>query len=298
MSLNARTADIAHVMDQLPPEQKAMLDHRADQLQAVLGKVLDRDSPTAMHVKNWLNGTWLGHPLHPALTDIPIGAWCTGAFLDLAGLAEAADAAYAVSILGAIPTALSGAADWHDVAGEPRRTGLVHALLNSVGVGFKLASLCARRGNQRTLGVMLSTAGLSCAAVSAWLGGHLVYTLGTGVSRTAFEPLVEDFTAVAHADAVDSGRLVPAEVDVDGARVSLVLFKQGQSLTAINATCTHAGGNLAEGRLVDSDCVECPLHGSRFSLADGSVRQGPASIPAFQFDVRARNGNIEVRRQR
>ncbi len=91
---------------------------------------------------------------------------------------------------------------------------------------------------------------------------------------------------------------MPGEVELDGTKVPLVLFKQDDAISAIGATCTHAGGNLAEGELVDGDCVACPLHASSFSLVDGSVRRGPASVPAPLYEVRAREGQIEVRRQR
>jgi nitrite reductase/ring-hydroxylating ferredoxin subunit/uncharacterized membrane protein len=283
--------------DDLTPAQKTTLDEWSNQLQHLLNTVVDRGGPTTLHLKNLLNGTWLGHPLHPALTDVPIGAWCTGALLDLVGSEDAADAAHLIGVLGAVPTAMAGVADRSNLSDEPRRTGLIHALLNSVGLGLMVGSLVARRrSTHRGLGILLSTAGLSCAAVSAWLGGRLVYVLGTGVSRTAFEEPVADFTVVATESSVRPGELVGAEIDRDGQKIPIVLFKQGGEITAISATCTHVGGNLAEGTLVDGDCVECPWHGSRFSLVDGSVRQGPAIVPAWRFEVRIRNGNVEVRR--
>jgi len=292
------TTDLTRVVDNLTFEQKETLDHYADQLQKLIDRLVDRGGAPAQQLKNLLNGTWLGHPLHPVLTDVPLGAWFSAALLDLVGAQAAADAAYTVGVLGAVPTAWSGAADWDNLEGEPRRTGLVHAFLNSTGTVLIVSSLVARRTRHRSLGVLLSTAGLSCTAVAAWLGGRLVFALGTGVARTAFEPLVEEFSAVAPASAVDEGRLVPAEVDVEGTKVPLVLFKQGQSVSAIAATCTHAGANLADGKVVEEACVECPWHGSRFSMVNGSVRRGPASVPVPVFEVRVRDGQIEVRRQR
>ncbi len=291
------TTDITRVVGSLTSEQKETLDHYADQLQHLLDTLVSRGGAPAQRLKDCLNGTWLGHPLHPALTDIPLGAWLSAAVLDVVGAQHAADAAYTVGVLGVAPTALSGVADWDNLEGEPRRTGLVHAVLNSMATLLIVSSLVARRRRHRGLGLLLSTAGLSCTGLAAWLGGRLVYTLGTGVARTAFEPPVEDFTPVAAASAVEEGRLVPATVDVDGTTVPLVLFKRGDSISAIGATCTHAGANLAEGQLVDGECVACPAHGSRFGLADGRVRRGPASIPASVFEVRVRDGQIEVRRQ-
>ena len=289
--------DVTHVMDTLSPDQNQKLDRWSDQLQELVRVGVEQGGPAARRMKNWLNGVWLGHPLHPALTDVAVGAWSTGALLDLVGARGAADAAMTVGVLGAVPTALAGAADWSDTSGESRRTGLVHALLNSAGLVFMVGSLFARRADRRALGIGLSTAGLCLSGISAWLGGHLVFGIGTNVSRAAFEPTVDEFQVVARADAVEPGKLFAAEVNVDGLKVPLVLLKNGASIMALSGTCTHWGGSLAEGKLIDGDCVECPLHGSQFSMADGSVRQGPASISAHVFEARVSSGNIEVRRR-
>src|SRR5690349_5936897 len=119
--------DVTRVMDALGPEQTETLDHWADQLQELLNTAVSQGGPAARRVKNWLNGVWLGHALHPALTDVPIGAWCAGAMLDLVGASREADAAMTVGVLAAVPTALAGAADWADASEEPRRIGLIHA---------------------------------------------------------------------------------------------------------------------------------------------------------------------------
>jgi nitrite reductase/ring-hydroxylating ferredoxin subunit/uncharacterized membrane protein len=289
--------DVTHVMDSLSPEQNQMLDSWSEGLQKVLATGVEQGGPAARRFKNWLNGVWLGHPLHPALTDAAIGAWFTGAFLDVVGARGAADAAMTAGVLSAVPTAMAGAADWSDTSEEARRAGLVHALLNSVGLVFMIGSLFARRTERRALGIGLSTTALILTSISAWLGGHLVFILGTNVSRTAFEPTVDEFQAVARADALEQGKLVGAEVTVQGTKVPLVLLKKGQSVMALSATCTHWGGPLAEGKLVDGDCVQCPWHASQFSMVDGSVCQGPATAPAHVFETRIREGNVEVRRR-
>jgi nitrite reductase/ring-hydroxylating ferredoxin subunit len=124
-----------------------------------------------------------------------------------------------------------------------------------------------------------------------------VFALGTNVNREAFEPIVDQFKAVASASALEDGKLFGAELELAGARIPLVLLKRGRSIMALSGTCTHWGGPLAEGKLVDGDCVECPLHGSQFNLADGSVCQGPATAPAHVFEARTYKGNVEVRRR-
>jgi nitrite reductase/ring-hydroxylating ferredoxin subunit len=204
-----------------------------------------------------------------------------------------------VGVLAAVPTALSGAADWVDTNEEPRRIGLVHALLNSSGLLLVIASLLARRGHQRGLGVGLSTLGLSLVTVSAWLGGELVYRLGTGVSRIAFDPPINDFVAVARIDALEEGKLTAAEATLDGQKFPLALVKQRGSVLAFSGACPHVGGPLAEGKLVQNAqgdlIVECPWHASQFRLSDGTACQGPAAVPIQMYAVRVREGSVEIR---
>jgi nitrite reductase/ring-hydroxylating ferredoxin subunit len=213
------------------------------------------------------------------------------------GLERAADAAITLGVLSAAPTALAGAADWADTSDDQRRTGLVHALLNSAGLVCMIGSLFARRAGRRGAGLCLSTVGLGLSSFSAYLGGHMVFVMGTNVNREAFEPTVDEFQIVASEAALQSDKLVGAEVTVEGTKVPLVLYKKGGSIMALSGTCTHWGGPLAEGKLVAEDCVECPWHGSQFSLADGSARHGPATVAAHVFEARINQGNVEVRRR-
>ena len=193
---------------------------------------------------------------------------------------------------------MSGAADWSDTADEPRRLGLLHALLNTGALSLFIASLFARRSDHRALGIGLSTTGLCLAGFLAWLGGELVYRLGTGVDRTAFMPEVEDFQVAARVDSLVEGKLVGGEITVDGDRIPVVLLKRGSQVLALNGVCSHQGGPLAEGKLLEDDCVECPWHRSRFSIEDGSVRQGPATAPQPAFETRISGENVEVRARR
>ena len=180
------------------------------------------------------------------------------------------------------------------------RVGLVHAVLNTLGLSCVVASLFARRNDRRGLGVALSTVGLSFATFSAWLGGALVYELGTGVTRNAFnyDLTVDEFTPVASADSLEPDKLTAAEVKAQGTSLPLVLYKHGASVYAVSGVCSHWGGPLPEGKVVDGECVECPWHGSQFDLRDGSVRQGPATVPVPAFEARVRNGQVEVRSAR
>jgi nitrite reductase/ring-hydroxylating ferredoxin subunit/uncharacterized membrane protein len=271
-----------------------VLDQVADPLQHSLQAVFSGRA-LATQVKDILHGTWLGHPLHPALTDVPIGAWACMALLDTVGQEDAADASLTIGVLSAVPTALAGAVDWAETDSQIRRTGLVHGLLNTAALGFFVSSLAARRNDRRGLGLLLSAAGLSIVSVAAWLGGDLVYRLGTGVDHDAWVPPVPDFQPLMPLADLPEGKLTGAELKVEGESQRVLLLRYGGEVLAASATCTHMGGPLAEGQLVGADCVVCPWHGSEFDLRTGGVRRGPATATLPTFEVRVQNGTIEVR---
>lgn len=243
-------------------------------------------------VVNALSGTWLGHPLHPALAGVPLGAWGAASVLDLTGGESNAAAARRIvgfGVVAVVPTALSGAADWAGTYGPTQRLGLVHGAANSIGTGLQAASWVARGRGHRGLGVVLSLAGLGIAVGAAYLGGHLTLVRATGINHTAFQEPTSTWTDVAaEADVSDT----PLRVDVDG--VPVVLVRSIGSIRAVSATCTHAGGPLEEGTIEDG-CIVCPWHGSEFSLDDGSVARGPASVAQPVWDVQVEDGRVSVR---
>jgi nitrite reductase/ring-hydroxylating ferredoxin subunit len=272
------------------------LDKVAEGLQGLLERGGRPLGAPGQWLKDFLNGVWLGHPLHPALSDVPLGAWTTALVLDLFGARRGADLAVKLGIAAAIPTAMAGLADWRDTEGGPRRTGLLHALLNTLGLGCYVGSWLARGAGSRPLGVGLSTTGLALSFGAAYLGGDLVFRQGTNVNRTAFAPEAEGWLAALPADRLVEGRLVGGEIEVDGEREPIVFLKRGGRIHALDGRCSHWGGPLAEGDLTEDDCVQCPWHGSRFSMADGTVRQGPASHPQPRYEARVRAEQVEVRR--
>lgn len=141
-------------------------------------------------VKNALSGTWLGHQLHPVLTDVTIGAWLSAAAVDVVAGDNGADSARRLTALGivsAIPTAASGLSDWAETYGPDQRVGVAHALGNTAGLTLQIASYAARRRGRRILGATLSMTGLGVVAAAGYLAGHLVYARGVGVNHTAFE---------------------------------------------------------------------------------------------------------------
>lgn len=140
-------------------------------------------------LRDALSGEWLGHSLHPLLTDTVIGTWTSALLLDLlpGGQSDrASQRLIAAGVLAYLPTAASGAQDWADaeVADDAvRRIGVVHAATNTTALAFQIASFVQRRRGNRIKGVALSMASAAALGVAGHLGGHLSYVKGVGVDR-------------------------------------------------------------------------------------------------------------------
>jgi nitrite reductase/ring-hydroxylating ferredoxin subunit/uncharacterized membrane protein len=285
-----------------------MIRPRAHALSETIGSLSALDGPAAAigkqirsilkpgPVKDALSGTWLGHALHPLLTDVPIGTWTSATLLDLLGgkaSRPASQRLIGVGLLAAGPTAWTGWSDWAD--SEPaddavRRIGIVHAVANGTAAALYGASLVARRRGAHTAGVLLGLAGAGAVGAGGWLGGDLAYARGVGVDETAFEHGPEDWTPALDASMLADER--PASAIVGD--VEIVLVRRNGSIHALADRCSHRGGALHDGELL-GDCIECPLHGTRFRLDDGSVERGPSAYPQPVYEAREREGRIEVR---
>jgi uncharacterized membrane protein len=138
------------------------------------GIVPDRDSV--------LRGGSLGHAVHPVLTDLPLGCFISATLLDLVGGPSSRSAAtllVGAGVASALPTAVTGYADWTTLAGGDRHVGTVHALVNVVALGLFAGSLTARiRGRHRS-GAVLALAGAATSGAAGYLGGHLAMSRGT-----------------------------------------------------------------------------------------------------------------------
>jgi nitrite reductase/ring-hydroxylating ferredoxin subunit/uncharacterized membrane protein len=270
-------------------EELHSLDAIAEPLQKAVRAAIPQDSG----LKDGLSGTWLGHPLHPPLTDVVIGAWSSAFLLDLFGgerARDASDGLIATGILAALPTAAAGLSDWAELIGASRRVGVVHATGNTSALALHALSLAARRRGRRGRGVLLSATGLGLGAFSAWLGGHLSFGKGVGVNQTAFDEPPADWTPV-----LDDGQL--AERKLVGARANgtgVLLVRTGGQVHALADRCSHRGCSLHEGQLNADDTITCPCHGSTFRM-DGSIVKGPATAPQPALQVRTSAGKIEVR---
>jgi nitrite reductase/ring-hydroxylating ferredoxin subunit/uncharacterized membrane protein len=281
-------------------DSKEWFDTTAQAVQQTVGRVFDSLGPAGRQVKNVLHGTWLGHPLHPVLTDIPLGAWTATVVLDAvaeqtrsAGIARASDIALELGLVGAVGAAVTGAADWKDTDARPRRLGLAHAVLNVGATLLFGGSLICRATGNRTAGRALAATGYLVAAAAAYLGGELVYQEQVGVNHSAGLELPEHFTAVLADAELAEGRLMRARYK----DTPIMLVRQGNRICALIERCAHLGGPLADGKL-ENDAVTCPWHGSRFDLASGAVIDGPSAFPQPRLEARTRDGQIEVRASR
>jgi len=286
------------VRDGLRPLRELPL--RVEQLESLdkiaepLARAVERATPAGSSVNEALSGTDLGHPLHPPLTDVVIGAWTSAVALDWLGgkrSGPAADRLVGFGVLSALPTVAAGFNDAARLDGQGRRLAVVHATTNIVATGLFGASWLARRADRRFFGRLWALAAYGTVSLGAFLGGHRSFRRGVGVDHTAFLEVPEDWTAVV--DEVSVKELEPLLVKSGG--VEIVLVRERGSLYALLERCAHQGGPLHEGRIEDG-CIVCPWHSSRYRLSDGVAVSGPTAHPQPAVQVRVRDGKVEVRR--
>src|SRR6476660_2742598 len=270
-----------------------------EKIQKALDKALYANgNPAAQKARNFLNGTWLGEPLHVVVKDVPIGAWTVAMVFDALEMinsrhefAVAADTSVAIGLAGAAGAAITGVTDWSDVDPPARRLGLIHGLLNIGATALFATSLILRKKKARSQGRGFGVLGYALMSYSAHLGGKMVYEHRVGVDRTAGVTFPENFTAVLPESKLPDNTPTRAIHQC----VPILLVRRGPRLFAMAETCSHFSGPLSEGKL-EGDSIVCPYHASRFALEDGRVLNGPAVHPQPCLAVRARNGQIEVRR--
>jgi nitrite reductase/ring-hydroxylating ferredoxin subunit/uncharacterized membrane protein len=278
------------IVDRLP-----WLDGLAEKTQPKVQEAIDRGGVT---LRNALDGVWIEVPLHPVLTDVPVGSWTAAITLDAIDLVSgvkavrnAADGALAVGVVGGFAAAAVGISDWRYLSGGSRRMGMAHGLLNTVGLALNTTSLILRATGRRNAGRLAFLAGFSINGIGAHLGGELSYNYGLRVNRNVFEEAGPDeYVPVLEESELSSTGM--RRVEVDGVGVLLSRAQEGK-ICAIAATCNHFSGPLEEGDR-EGDTVVCPWHKSRFDLCTGQAIDGPAVFPQSRYHVRVRDGNIEV----
>lgn len=278
-------------------EQASALDRVGDRLQKGVWSLL-----RPQRVRDALHGVWLGHPLHPALVQIPLGAWFSSTILDLMpgrripGQERAATTLVAVGTAAAAPAALTGINDWSWLWREERRVGLVHAATNTVALALQAGSLAARLRGWHGLGRALSLFGLAAASAGAYIGGHLVYKQTAKVNQGApdMHRVKDGWRRVADLDSLPEAQLVTRQID----DVPVVVYRNGSDVTVMLDRCAHQSGPLGEGTVIQIDgqpCVVCPWHGSTYQLRDGEVVHGPSSTDQQVLPARVVDGVLEAR---
>jgi nitrite reductase/ring-hydroxylating ferredoxin subunit/uncharacterized membrane protein len=286
-------ADVVGLIEKLD-----WIEPLADDLANGVEKSLLVTGAAAQPLRNFLHGTWLGHPLHPALTDIPVGAWTVSGILDIADLfgaenvAAGADAAVTIGLAGAFGAAVTGLTDWHvlEKGSKPRKVGTVHALLNITAIVLYAGSLVLRKTKKRGIARVLAALGYGLAGSSAYLGGILVSEQTIGVNHAPQEGLPAKWLPVLKDADLAEDELVLAKAG----EVDLVLYKQDGVVFALANACSHLGGPLCDGAVEDGGVV-CPWHHSRFDLATGAVLDGPATIQQPSLKTRVNAGQVDVK---
>lgn len=280
-------------------EGSAWLDRPSYELEHGVALVFNLLGSAGRPVRSALHGTWLGHPLHPTLTDLPVGAWTTAAVLDAVdtvspqapGFRDAARLAVGAGVLGGAAAAVTGLTDWQHTHDNARRLGLVHGVVNAAALGLQVLSWRDRGRGRIGRARLTGGAGYAAVLAGAYLGGNLVFRHRIGVSHADDQLEPREFVPVLRDDDLEAD--LPRRVEADG--VALVLVRSGGEVAAVGQHCAHLGAPMSEGWVHRGQLV-CPWHGSRFRLDDGEPASGPATAPLASYDVRVRDGWIEVRR--
>jgi nitrite reductase/ring-hydroxylating ferredoxin subunit/uncharacterized membrane protein len=250
-------------------------------------------------IKDGLHGTWLGHPLHPVMTDVPIGAWMMAQVFDALAAAKktnqydaAARVCITTGLIGAVGAAVTGLADWSETGRDSRRIGFIHGIVNITATSLFLTSALLRRRKRTTGAVAASSTGFAVAMAGAYLGGALVYQRQIGPDHALDWNAPEEFTRAIALSELPEGTKRKVHVgDVD-----VVMGRHQGRIFALAERCAHQGGPLSEGELKDGTIV-CPWHGSTFCVDDGTLVHGPSAYNQPCYETRVAGGFVEIRRR-
>ena len=266
------------------------LDRVAEPVQKVVQKL-----PPG-RVRDALHGVWLGHPLHPVLVQVPVGAWMSAAFLDALGKdGDGARHLIGLGLLASVPAAVAGWTDWAEQHEQQLRTGVVHAAANGAAVTLYTGSLVARARQRTGLGKALGYAGLAAVTLAAMLGGDISYRQAGGVNHAEEVP---HLVPPGWQDLMPLAELVPGEpAKAMLGDVPVFVFRSGDEVSVLANKCSHMSAPLSDGELTGDGqdrCVTCPWHGSVFRLRDGAVVHGPATADQPAFETRIQAGIVQV----
>lgn len=267
------------------------LDRYAAPYQRLVNRVIPKGA-----LRDTLHGVHVGHPIHPPLAQIPLGAWLSAGILDLfPGHDLASGTLVAVGLTAAAPTAVAGATDFSQLHEQQMRVGVLHAAANFIATTLYAASLVARVRRRPMRGRLLGYAGLATASLSGYIGGHLAYRMAAGANHAEAVPhLVQPgWHRLARLDELPAGQPVSVQLGA----VPLLVIRQDSQVQVLAGQCSHLSGPLHEGKVAGSGedaQIECPWHGSTFRLRDGAVIHGPATAPQPSLRTRIVDGAVEV----
>jgi nitrite reductase/ring-hydroxylating ferredoxin subunit/uncharacterized membrane protein len=248
-------------------------------------------------LRDILHGVPVGHPVHPVAVLVPAGAWISSGVLDFVpGAEKQSRILVAAGILGALPAAASGFADWSQLHKQQMRVGLIHSAANIAATALYTASFIQRTRGHHTSGKILGLTGLALVSGSGYLGGHLAYRQASGANHVEDVPhrFPEGWQPLSRLDELPEGELTKRVVG----EIPLLVLRRGGLVDVLSNSCSHLSGPLDEGSLSMDDgeaCVTCPWHGSRFSMRSGEVVNGPATSPQHRFESRVVRDRVEVR---
>lgn len=165
-------------------EETAALDGMVEAVEPTIRRVFGSGRRAAA-----LRGEWLGHAVHPLLTDFVLGSWTSATVLDLFAGPESSAAArrlVGVGLVAVGPTAWTGWAEWSKAGRRDKRVGLVHAVTNGLAIGLYAASWSARRRGRHGWGTRLALGGGAALGLGGYLGSHLAVGRKLGSRDSAY----------------------------------------------------------------------------------------------------------------
>lgn len=249
-------------------------------------------------LQDFLNGSWLGHSLHPVVIDVVVGGATVAFMLQLLswlGVAELQVAlrwVLGLTWLAGLSAIVTGLTDFKDTAtGDERHVVGLHGLLNIVATVVLIGAFVALLGDADAVAGSLIVAGFAVLSVGAFIGGHVVFKYGYMVNHNAFAGgrKAKEYTAVLPAAELPEATPTKAMLGA----TALVVVRRGDLVYALKETCSHAGGSLSQGTL-SGDTIVCPRHASAFRLSDGAVRHGPAVTRQVTYRARFSGDQVEV----
>jgi nitrite reductase/ring-hydroxylating ferredoxin subunit len=249
-------------------------------------------------LQDFLNGSWLGHSLHPVVVDVVVGGSTVAVLLQVLSWVGVADLRVAIlwtlglTWLAGLSAIVTGLTDFKDTAtGDERHVVGLHGLINIAATAVLIGAFVALLGEADAIAGWLIVAGFMVLSVGSFIGGHVVFKYGYMVNHNAFAggKKSKDYTPIL--PAADLAEATPTKVMLGP--TALVVVRRGDLVFALKETCSHAGGPLSQGTLAGYTIV-CPWHASAFRLSDGAVRHGPAATRQVAYRARIRGDQVEV----